>query len=279
MRLRLLPSSFPGSSPAGPEAVDSAVGAPASGVAAQPLTSFLVEGAGAGPLAVDAGSLGLVGEPAEMGRIAGLVLTHAHIDHVASLPMWVEALLSLDRAPVRVHASAGAVEALRAHLFSGPLFPDFEALREADGRPLMELVPFPEGAPFDLAGFQVSAFPVAHPVPTHGLLVDDGEQALLFGADSGPCEALWQVAASAPRLRAVVLEASFPERMQAIADGSGHLTPATLATELERVPDGVRVLLAHLKPAYRGEIIAELSRRVGDAVEFLEPGAWVDLGQ
>ena len=46
-----------------------------------------------------------------------------------------------------------------------------------------------------------------------------------------------------------------------------------------RGPDGVRVLLAHLKPAYRGEIIAELSRRVGDAVEFLEPGAWVDLGQ
>ena len=268
MRLRLLPSSFPGSS--------HEVSAPR--VAAQPLTSFVVEGQGAGPLAVDAGSLGLVGEPAEMGRIAGLVLTHAHIDHVASLPMWVEALLSLDRAPVRVHASAGAIEALRAHLFSGSLFPDFEGLREADGRPLMELVPFLEGSPFELVGFQVSAFPVAHPVPTHGLLVDDGEDALLFGADSGPCEALWQVAASSPRLRAVVLEASFPERMQAIADGSGHLTPATLAAELERAPAGVRVLLAHLKPAYREEIIDELTRRVGGAVEFLEPGSWVELG-
>jgi ribonuclease BN (tRNA processing enzyme) len=180
---------------------------------------------------------------------------------------------------VRVHASAGAIEALRAHLFSGPLFPDFEALREADGRPLMELVPFPEGPPFELAGFQVTAFPVAHPVPTHGLLVDDGEDAVLFGADSGPCDALWKVATGASRLRAVVLETSFPERMQAIADGSGHLTPATLAAELERVPEGVRVLLAHLKPAYRAEITAELSRRVGDAVEFLEPGAWVDLSQ
>ena len=55
--------------------------------------------------------------------------------------------------------------------------------------------------------------------------------------------------------------------------------PVYLAVDLERVPEGVRVLLAHLKPAYRREIIAELSRRVGDAVEFLEPGAWVDLGQ
>ncbi|MDG1051232.1 MAG: MBL fold metallo-hydrolase [Planctomycetota bacterium] len=269
MRLRLLPSSFPGSSSE----------ASPSSLPAQPLTSFVVEGRGAGPLAIDAGSVGLFGEPAEMGQIRGLVLTHAHIDHVASLPMWVEGMLSLDRAPVRVHASGGAIHALRAHLFSGPLFPDFEALREADGRPLMELVPFPEGEPFELAGFDLRAFPVAHPVPTHGLLVDDGQGAILFGADSGPCDRLWEAAAEAPRLRAVVLEASFPERMQAIADGSGHLTPATLAAELERVPEGVRVLLAHLKPAYRGEIIAELSRRVGDAVEFLEPGAWVDLGQ
>ena len=94
MRLRLLPSSFPGSSDAAPPA--SAPSGPASTgrAAAQPLTSFVVEGAGAGPLAVDAGSVGLVGEPDDMGRIEGLVLTHAHIDHVASLPMWVEALLS-----------------------------------------------------------------------------------------------------------------------------------------------------------------------------------------
>ncbi len=268
MRLRLLPSSFASSSPE----------VPAPRLPAQPLTSFVVEGDGAGPLAVDAGSLGLVGEPADMGRIAGVVLTHAHIDHVASLPMWVEALLSLDRAPVRVHASSGAVEVLRAHLFSGPLFPDFEALRMPDGRPLMELVPFPAGDPFRLAGFQVTAFPVAHPGPTHGLVVDDGQDAVLFGADSGPCDGLWEAAARAPRLRAVVLEASFPERMQAIADGSGHLTPSTLAAELDRAPEGVRVLLAHLKPAYREEIIDELTRRVGGAVEFLEPGSWVELG-
>ncbi len=76
----------------------------------------------------------------------------------------------------------------------------------------------------------------------------------------------------------MVLEASFPERMQAIADGSGHLTPSTLAAELDRAPEGVRVLLAHLKPAYRAEIIDELTRRVGGAVEFLEPGSWVELG-
>ena len=51
----------------------------------------------------------------------------------------------------RVELTDCPAAARRAPLFAAPLFPDFEALREADGRPLMELVPFPEGAPFDLA--------------------------------------------------------------------------------------------------------------------------------
>ena len=132
---------------------------------------------------------------------------------------------------------------LRRHLFSGDLFPDFESITEPDGRPLIELVPFPVEEDFDLAGFRVRAFPVHHPVPTHGLVVDDGEDAVVFGADSGPTDRLWEVTGETPRVRAIVIEASFPARMQAIADGSGHLTPATLATELAKAPPGVEILV------------------------------------
>lgn len=268
MKLRLLPSSFHRNA-------QNAALPPA-----QPLTSFVVEGAGgAGPLAIDAGSVGLVGEPEDMARVRGLVLTHSHIDHVASLPMWIEALLSLDRAPVRVHATQGTIEALREHLFSGPLFPDFEKLREADGRPLLEFVTILAEETFELAGFDVTAIPVEHPVPTHGLLVDDGEDAVLFGADSGPTKRLWEIAAEAPRLRAVVLETSFPDRMQAIADGAGHLTPTTLAAELNRAPADVRVLVTHMKPAYRGDVLEALGALDDGRLRVLDPGVELELGR
>ena len=264
MKLRLLPSAFHRVAPEHDR------------LPSQPLTSYVIEGAGgAGPLAVDAGSLGLVGEAEDMGRIREVVLTHAHIDHVASLPMWVEALLSLDRAPVRVHASASAIETLRAHLFNGALFPDFEAITEADGRPLMELVQFPIELEFELAGFTMRAFEVDHPVATHGMHVDDGEDAVVFASDSGPTERLWEVVAHAPRVRAVVLETSFPDHMQAIADGSGHLTPATLASELRKAPEDILVLVTHLKPAYRTEIVAALSHLSDERVRVLDPGVEV----
>ena len=267
MKLRLLPSAFHRPSAAGDPPP------------AQPLTSFIVEGAGgAGPLAIDAGSIGLVGAAEDMARTRELILTHAHIDHIASLPMWLEALVSQGRAPIRVHASAAAIETLRAHVFNGAVYPDFEAIKDADGRALLELVEFPVEENFDLAGFTVRAFEVDHPVATHGLLVDDGENAVIFGADSGPTERLWEVAASAPRVRVIVLETSFPDHLQSIADGAGHLTPATLATELAKAPKGVRVLITHLKPAYREEIITALAELGDSRLRVLDPGVQVEIG-
>ena len=266
MKLRLLPSSLHSELP----------GSPAPH--AQPLTSFIVTGAGgAGPLAIDAGSLGMVGDAVEMARVEEVVLTHSHIDHVATLPMWIEACLSQGRAPVRVHAATETVEALRAHLFNDVLFPDFEALTDAEGRALLEWSLIPEEGTFSVAGLHLESIPAAHPVPTRGFVVDDGERAALFAADSGPNPALWSAVAARPGLSAVVLETGFPDAMGDIALGSGHLTPGLLAEELRHAPADLRVLVAHLKPAYRDDVARALEALGDPRIELLRPGVEIEL--
>lgn len=266
MKLRLLPSAFHRSHP---DAV-----APVS----QPLTTFVVSGAqGAGPLAIDAGSLGLVGEADQMADLREVLLTHAHIDHVATLPMWVEAVLSQGRAPVRVHATSATVAALRTHFFNDVLFPDLERIAGPSGTPLLELCEVPSDAPFPLAGFSVRPFPTAHPVPTHGFVLDDGEGAVLFGADGGPSESLWEAARSTERLRAIVLETSFPDPLLDVASSSGHLTPSLLRAELGRAPEGVHVLVHHLKPAHRDPITRAIEAIDDPRVRLLVPGVEVIL--
>src|SRR5262245_8376441 len=52
----------------------------------QYLTTFLVNGT----VAIDAGSLGLYGSPQDQSRVRHVFLTHAHMDHVASLPIFLE---------------------------------------------------------------------------------------------------------------------------------------------------------------------------------------------
>ncbi len=245
---------------------------------AQPLTTFIVHGTGgAGPLAIDAGSLGLVGEPVDMARVREVILTHAHIDHIATLPMWIEALLSQDRAPVAVHGTQDTIEQLRKHFFNGVIFPDFEQLAEKDGRQLMEYRLVPEDRAFGLAGFSLEAIRAEHPIETHGYFVDDGVTEVLFASDSGPSERLWQACEGRERLKAVFLETSFPDFMEDIAESAGHLTPGLLAEELKRAPEQVQVFITHMKPAYRDGITRSIQALNDPRVHLVIPGQELEI--
>lgn len=244
----------------------------------QPLTTFIVQGAGgAGPLAIDAGSLGLVGEAEDMAQVREVILTHAHIDHIATLPMWVEALLSQNRAPVAVHGTDATIAHLRKHFFNGVIFPDMEQLAEEDGRKLLEYRRVPEDRPFGLAGFALEAIRAQHPIDTHGYFVDDGECEVLFASDSGQNDQVWQAAEGRERLKAVILETSFPDFMGTVAAGAGHLTPALLAEELKRAPAHLKIFIAHMKPAYRDGITRAIQRLNDPRVRLVIPGQELEI--
>ncbi len=77
-------------------------------------TSFLVND----NILIDAGTV--VGDLAldEMRRIDHVFLTHSHLDHVAALPLMLDAVSSMRSSPVQVHALPGTIAALQAHVFN-----------------------------------------------------------------------------------------------------------------------------------------------------------------
>ena len=82
---------------------------------------------------------------------------------------------------------------------------------------------------------------------------------MIFAGDSGPTTRLWQLAADVPGLRAVFLEASFPNRMKAVAEISQHLTSESFSREAAKVPVGVKIIAVHLKVPYHDEIVREIA--------------------
>jgi len=100
---------------------------------------------------------------------------------------------------------------------------------------------------------------VNHIVPTVGLLVSDGRSTVLFSSDTAETDELWEVANRAPRLDALLIEASFPNSMRELARVSKHLTPETMAQELRKLDhNGIDILAVHVKPAYRAKVIEEI---------------------
>jgi ribonuclease BN (tRNA processing enzyme) len=226
---------------------------PAGPSARQFLTTYLVNDG----LAIDAGALGLLHPVAAQARVRHVIVTHTHIDHVATLPVFLENIYAGAAEAVTVHATAPVLESLQRDLFNDRLWPDFVALSRPEA-PFVRLSPLEPGRPVVLGGLRVTPVPVTHVVPTVGLLIDDGTSAALFSSDTAPTHALWDAANAAPRLAAVFLEATFPDEMAALAEVAMHLTPRLFATEVAKLRRPADILAVHIKPRYHERVVAEL---------------------
>lgn len=219
----------------------------------QYVTSYLINGT----VAIDAGCLGFHGTPQEQEAIRHVFLTHSHADHTASLPIFVEnAWTPAENCP-RVYGSRETLDAVQSHIFNDVMWPDFVALSK-NMPPFLNLFGLQAEVPVEVDGLHVTPVPVDHLVPTFGYIVSDGKSAVIFGGDSGPTKRLWEVAHRTPGLRAVFLEACFPNSLTRLAEESLHLTPEMFSSEVAKIPAGVKVVAVHIKVRYREEVIREL---------------------
>ena len=87
-------------------------------------TSFLIDedtlidaGTGVGDLTLE-----------EMRKVERVFLTHSHLDHVAALPLMVDAVAATRTSPLQIHALAGTIDALKRHIFNDVIWPDFSQI-------------------------------------------------------------------------------------------------------------------------------------------------------
>lgn len=253
MRIQLLPSTFD-----------------AQGVATleQRLTCFLIDDC----VAVDAGSIAIALTNEQRPKVKDIIVTHPHLDHIASLPIFIDDLYPTLKEPIRIHATPEVIGLLERDVFNWNVYPRFSDLKNDYG-PVMEYVPIPIGTPFKVGHLTVVAVPVNHIVPTVGLVVSDGQKSVAFSSDTAETEDFWRIVNEMKGLDALLIEASFPDRMAKLAEVSRHFTPASLVQELKKLThNGMDIMAVHLKPTYREEIIAELKALNIPKLGVMEPG-------
>ena len=208
-------------------------------------------------VAIDAGCVGFWGTPQEQEAITHVFLTHSHADHVASLPILIEnAWTPSQNCPV-VYGSPETLEVVQKHIFNNHIWPDFIAL-SLNMPPFLRVCPIHAEVPVEAGGLRITPVRVNHVVPTFGFVVSDGKSAVIFGGDSGPTDRLWEIAHQTPGLRAVCLEACFPNSMTRLAEVSLHMTPEMFGREVAKMPPGITVVAVHIKVRYRYQVVREL---------------------
>jgi len=222
-------------------------------------TSFLVDG----DLLVDAGTG--VGDLTldEMASIDDVLLTHSHLDHIAALPLMIDAVASRRSRPLRVHALRATIEALRAHVFNNVIWPDFASIPSRES-PFVSFHDIAIGQTLQLgsrAPKAIEVLPAVHTVPACGYAIRraEGGPHWVFSGDTERNTPFWQ-RLNQLDVGMLVIETAFSDREQALARRSLHLSPAALADELAQIGPGKRypIYITHTKPAETEEIMSQI---------------------
>jgi ribonuclease BN (tRNA processing enzyme) len=253
VKIQLLPSTFDEKGYAAPE---------------QRLTCFLVDER----VAIDAGSLAMALTDEQRESVRDIIITHPHMDHVATLPIFIDDLFGTLEEPIRVHATEEVIETLERDIFNWTVYPRFSDLSNDKSR-VMEYVPFGTGIEFRVAHLKITAVAVNHIVPTVGMIISDGKTTVALSSDTAETEEFWELVNGAAHVDALLIEASFPNALAQLAEVSRHFTPASLQKELGKLKhNGLEILAVHLKPAYRETVIKELEELKIPKLSVMEPG-------
>jgi ribonuclease BN (tRNA processing enzyme) len=217
--------------------------------------SFLIDD----ELLLDAGAVTRSLSLGDQARIETVFLSHSHMDHLKGLPLLCDNVVGKRQGPIEIVATAGTADTLEQHLFNGKLWPDFTRIPSPEA-PTVRIRRIPANEKVRVKGFELFAVPVHHTVECHGIIVSDGSGSIAYTGDTGPTDAFWAALNEWPKLRAVLCEVSFPNAQEALARVSGHLTPALLASELEKMP-AVRapIYVSHVKPGQEETVRQEIA--------------------
>jgi ribonuclease BN (tRNA processing enzyme) len=219
-------------------------------------TSFLIDD----QVLVDAGT-GVGDLPlGEMAQIDHVLLTHSHLDHIAALPLMLDAVSSVRRAPLKIYALEATIAALKTHIFNDVIWPDFAAL-PTPAAPFLEYRPYRVGEVLTVAGVEIEVLPSRHTVPSVGLAARGDTGWWVFSGDTEQCPPFWTRINDLP-VACLFIETAFSNREAALARTSLHLSPKSLAQvlALAQFPAGrpYPVYITHTKPSETELIMEEI---------------------
>jgi len=214
----------------------------------------------------------------ELHSIRHVFLTHAHLDHIAGLPMLVDANYEDDfDVPVTVYARTETLEAINAHLFNDVIWPDFTRIPSADNA----ILRYRECNPGDtvtIGDRDFNAVDVSHSVPSLGYTVQNCSGVFAVSGDTRTNETLWPALNACDDLRALVIEVSFPDELEALATASGHYTPRTMCADLERLRHQPEIWLTGMKPGEEERILRQVIKAApGKNIRMLARGTVIDV--
>jgi ribonuclease BN (tRNA processing enzyme) len=208
---------------------------------------------------LDAGNI-LEGLGNGIKHINHVFISHSHLDHINDIGFLIDATFENRTVPLKIYARRKTLEDIEKYILNWDIWPDFSKIPLINSDKMaIELELIELGEVIDVDDCKIKAIKNNHTISSNGYVIEKNGSAILFTSDTYCCDDIWEEINNNKKITAVIVDVSFPSRMDKLAFDSKHLTPKLLKEELKKLNrDNVTIYINHIKPAYKTELVKEI---------------------
>jgi HD-GYP domain-containing protein (c-di-GMP phosphodiesterase class II) len=210
---------------------------------------------------IDAGNiLNPLGDEAR--HINHIFLTHSHADHITDLPFIIETFFDKRETPLTIYALEETLDVLKKHSFNDVIWPDFTKIKLLNKNEFsLILKPIKYNEIIKIHNYSIKAIKANHIAGSCGFVIIKNHQGFIISGDTYVNPDIWEEINSNDDIKSLIIECSYPDKLQELAQITKHLTPELIAKGLETIKrKNLSVFYYHLKPSYKKELLKDIKK-------------------
>ncbi len=190
--------------------------------------------------------------------IEHIFLTHSHLDHIADIPYLFDLNFELLKRPIKIYALPQTISHLKENIFNNKIWPNFSKIKLLNSDEFaLKYIEIELDKTYEFKDVSLTPIEVNHTVDTCGYIIKKNDFTTLFVPDSCICENIINNI-NQKDITSLIIDCSYPQRLETLAKQSGHFSTNLLKNELEKVKKNIDVYLVHLKSNHKEEIEKEV---------------------
>jgi HD-GYP domain-containing protein (c-di-GMP phosphodiesterase class II)/phosphoribosyl 1,2-cyclic phosphodiesterase len=203
---------------------------------------------------IDAGNI--IEGVENLQTIKHIFLTHSHLDHIIDIPFFIDKIYSNNEKTINIYGHKDTIKDLSNYIFNNKIWPAFQNINIIKkNEKTINFIEIKENKPIIVDNIEIIPFLADHTVTTFGYIIN---KKFLISGDTKLCKKLTQTI-NKYKPPYLLVECSFPNKLQTVANVSKHMTPQdikTLINSINYIPK--QIFIYHIKPPFKKEIEKEL---------------------
>jgi len=214
---------------------------------------------------IDAGNI-LTTLKEDSAKIENIWITHSHLDHISDIAYIVDNYYSKITKTINICGLPETIRAIREHFLNDIIWPDFSKIDLDNGEgKCIKYIEVRLNKEYSISDSEtIKAFKTEHTVPSCGYIYKKEDKSILITADTVSLDNCVKIMNNDRSIQSIIVECSFPSRMEKLALESKHLTPKLLFNMLKNLNNKkICLYINHMKPEYIDEIVKDITENRG----------------